>query len=138
MLNNVEECSRALDDVPRDPLATEWDNQWAETIANQHATTGTYLPIHDVQIEYAPAPNPEPFESFWPQSSAPTEELLVADVSAATPQEEFAMTVLQGLVNRRQPRLYLLHTRYERLDRQWLDELRTEGCSALEVSVEQV
>jgi hypothetical protein len=40
--------------------------------------------------------------------------LLVVDASAATPQLEFALSVLQGLVNRTQPRLYLLHTRYDR------------------------
>lgn len=138
VLDNVEECRRALDLVRQDPLATTWDHEWAETIAAQHEATGTFLPIHDAQIEYTPVPNPDPIATFWPQSSTPEEQLLVADVSAATPQEEFAASVLQGLVNRRQPRLYLLHTRYERQDRQWLDELHLEGRTSREVSMDDM
>jgi hypothetical protein len=62
----------------------------------------------------------------------------MADVSGSTPQEEFALSVLQGLVNREQPRLYLLHTRYERQDRQWLDELRLEGYAARPIATAEV
>jgi hypothetical protein len=64
--------------------------------------------------------------------------LLVADVSAATPQEEFALSVLQGLVNRKQPCLYLLHTRYERQDRSWLDELHFEGYTSRQIATSEV
>jgi hypothetical protein len=138
VLGNADDCRRALDEVRQDPFATEWDGQWADTVAGQYAATGTFLPIHDAQIEFTPVANPDPIATFWPQSSPPEEQLIVVDASAATPQEEFAVTVLQGLVNRREPRLYLLHTRYERQDRQWLDELHAEGCSSRTASMADV
>jgi hypothetical protein len=78
----------------------------------------------------APVTEPRPYPTVWPQSKHPSETLLVCDASRESPQGEFALTVLQGLVNREQPRLYLIHTRYAKQDRQWLDELKLEGIKA--------
>jgi hypothetical protein len=64
--------------------------------------------------------------------------LLVLNVSEFSPQQEFAFTVLQGLVNRKQPRLYLLHSRYARQDRAWLDELHLEGYKSRQVFAKEV
>ncbi len=126
------ETRRALDALRRDPLATQWDAAWADAAEQQFAETGSFLPLHDVAVRYTPV-DIEPYEDFWPQSSPPAPELLVVDASAATPQLEFALSVLQGLVNRTQPRLYLLHTRYGRQDRQWLDELHFAGYTSRQI-----
>jgi len=125
---------RALDALRRDPLATQWDAAWADAVEQRYAETGSFLPLHDVPVAYSPVMDIEPYENFWPQSPPPAQELLVVDASAATPQLEFALSVLQGLVNRTQPRLYLLHTRYDRQDRQWLDELHFEGYTSRQIA----
>lgn len=135
---DVESTHSALDALRGDPLATKWDAVWADTVAKQYNETGTFLPLHDADISYTPVMDVEPYATFWPQSSPPVKELLVLDVSAATSQQEFALSVLQGLVNRKQPRLYLLHTRYDRQDRQWLDELHVEGYASREISPPEV
>ncbi len=128
----------ALQALERDSLADPWDVAWAQAVRQQHAATGSFLPLHDVAQRYEPVLDVEPYTTFWPKSSHPAEELLVLDVSEAEPQMEFAMSVLQGIVNRTQPRLYLLHTRYARQDREWLDELVFEGYAYREVTVGEV
>ena len=128
----------ALQALERDEFANPWDVAWAQAVREQHTATGSFLPLHDVTRRYEPILDVEPYATFWPQSSRPAEELLVLDVSEAEPQVEFAMSVLQGLVNRTQPRLYLLHTRYARQDREWLDELEFEGYRAREVTIPEV
>ena len=128
----------ALEALVADPLANRWDEAWADAVRAQHTASGSFLPLHDVTQRFEPVLDVEPYERFWPQSSSPAEELLVLDVSEEEPQVEFAMSVLQGLVNRTQPRLYLLHTRYARQDREWLDELLFEGYKAREVTLAEV
>jgi hypothetical protein len=129
---------RALNVLRHDPFATRWDVTWADAVEQQHLATGSFLPLHDVPIAYTPVTEIDAYPTFWPQSPPPAPELLVADASASTPQEEFALSVLQGLVNREQPCLYLLHTRYERQDREWLDELHLEGYSSRPIAISEV
>lgn len=135
--SDAAEVERALQALSDDPLATRWDQAWVQAVRSQYARTGSYLPLHDVAQRYVPVEGIGALETFWPQSSRPADELLIVDVSEAPPQVEFAMAVLQGLVNRSKPRLYLLHSRYARQDRQWLDELIFEGYQAREISIEQ-
>jgi len=135
---NAEATHRALDGLRGDPFATQWDVAWADAVAQQHSATGSFLPLHDAQVAYTPVTEREAYPTFWPQSPPPARELLVADVSTALPQEEFALSVLQGLVNREQPSLYLLHTRYDRQDREWLDELHCEGYTSRPIAVSEV
>jgi hypothetical protein len=135
---NVDAAHRALDALRNDPFATQWDVFWADAVERQHDATGSFLPLHDVQAPYTPVADVEAYPTFWPQSPSPAKELLVADVSASPPQEEFALSVLQGLVNREEPSLYLLHTRYDRQDREWLDELHFEGYTSREIGVPEV
>lgn len=135
---NVESTHRALDALRGDPAATRWDVYWADAAAQQHTETGSFLPLHDIRVAYTPVTGVEANPAFWPQSPPPARELLVADVSASPPQEEFALSVLQGLVNREEPCLYLLHTRYNRQDREWLDELHFEGYSSREIAAPDV
>ncbi|MBN1876913.1 MAG: hypothetical protein JXA33_22015 [Anaerolineae bacterium] len=127
-----------LNALRHDSFATQWDIAWADAVERQYATTGSFLPLNDVAVSYTPVTQIEAYPTFWPQSPLPARELLVVDVSAATPQLEFALSVLQGLVNREQPRLYLLHTRYDQQDRQWLDELHFEGYTSRQVTISEV
>ena len=87
---------------------------------------------------YQPVTERRPFDTPWPHSTKPAESILVCDVSEAAPEQQFQLAVLQGLVNRTQPRLYLVHSRYARQDRQWLDELVLEGLKPREVKVDEV
>jgi hypothetical protein len=84
-----------------------------------------------------PVTEKRPFDTVWPHSKKPAATVAVCDVSEAGAEEEFALTVLQGLVNRQQPRLYLLHSRYAKQDKMWLEELKVEGIKAEEISREE-
>ncbi len=126
-----------LDALRGDPFATRWDLAWADALEYQYQVTGSFLPLHDVPMAYSPLEESEPLATFWPQSPPPAREILVVDASAASPQQEFALGVLQGLVNRDQPCLYLLHTRYSSQDRQWLEELHFEGYSSRQVAISE-
>ena len=136
-MGDVTACLAALDTVRTDAYATRWDVGWADAVERQYEDTGYFVPFHEPAVEYLPVTEVQAYPEFWPQSAQPAPELLVVDVSNALPQVEFAVTVLQGLVNRAQPRLYVLHTRYARQDRQWLDELHVEGFTSREISVEE-
>lgn len=137
-MGDEQRANRALAALKADPMATQWDVAWADAIAARHATTASFMPIRDVDLAYEPVTTVAPYETFWPQSAAPAHELQVLDVSMMEPEMEFAMSVLQGLVNRTQPRLYLLHTRYARQDQMWLLELQNEGYADHKVSVDEV
>lgn len=143
VLDQPKKCQHALQAIRQDPFATRWDVAWADAAQAQFERTGSFLPLHDVAVSYQPVTDIQPYPTFWPQSSPPAQELLVLDVSAAIPQLEFAMSVLQGIVNRKQsdepyPRLYLLHSRYARQDGQWLDELHQEGYTSRRVTTHEV
>ena len=137
-LDDARRVKQALNALRKDPIATRWDEAWADAVTAQAAETGSYMPIRDVNLEYEPVTSVTPYDTFSPQSSAPAEELMVLDVSRMRPEMEFAMGVVQGLVNRTRPRLYLLHTRYARQDRQWLDELAYEGYTYREVTIDEI
>ena len=136
-MGDVSACRQDLERVRHDPYATVWDAAWADALQHQYEVTGHFEPFHEPLVAYEPVAE-KAYPEFWPQSTAPAEELLVLDVSDLSPQQEFALTVLQGLVNRTQPRLYLLHTRYARQDRTWLDELQLEGVKSRQVTVQEV
>ncbi len=138
VLDDAPACHQALQAIRQDDFATPWDIAWVEAIQKQHTASGSFLPFYDVAMTYQPVSDVTPYETFWPQSAAPAEEIWVLDVSDADPQLEFAMSVLQGIVNRTQPRLYLLHTRYGRQDAQWLEELHEEGYTSRRVTASQV
>ncbi len=127
----------ALADLRQDAYATRWDVAWADAVERQSERSGHFAPFHDPVMAYQPVTEVQPYPEYWPQSSPTAKDLLVVDVSASSPCEEFALSVLQGLVNRKQPRLYLLHTRYARQDQQWLDELVLEGYTWGAISLEQ-
>ena len=85
------------------------------------------VPLLEARKQAMPVTEKRPFDTVWPHSKHPAETVAVCDVSTVGPEMEFRMAVLEGLVNREQPRLYLIHSNYARQDRQWLDELKYEG-----------
>jgi hypothetical protein len=88
--------------------------------------------------DVVPVQEPNPYgEEVWPRSAAPARVLDVVDVSSQPPDVEFALGVLQGLVNREQPRLFLLHSRYADQDRQWLAEVERDDRQTREISIDE-
>jgi len=126
---------QALEDIREDSYATSWDIAWANAIEAQYRASGRFTPFHDPVLAYQPVTSIQPYPEYWPQSGPTPKKILVVDVSQSEPQVEFALAVLQGLVNRKQPRLYLIHTRYAAQDRMWLDELHFEGFQSEEISI---
>ena len=62
-----------------------------------------------------------------PKSEAPAKRLVTTrleDLTSFAWDMRLTLSCLQGIVNRRQPRLYLIHDRYDEL---WLDWLRRRG-----------
>ncbi|MGL1891470.1 MAG: GxGYxYP family putative glycoside hydrolase [Spirochaetaceae bacterium] len=132
-----EETRLVLESLKNDAFATEWDKAWVNSFEYRLNETGSFQPFQDVPVGYEPVTGIKPYPNLWPQSPRPAKTLYILDVSSATPQEEFAFSVLQGLVNRKKPSLYLLHTRYDRQDREWLEELHFEGYTSKMVSQSQ-
>ncbi len=73
--------------------------------------------------------SPRPYSSWFPRTPGPLpEHLVVADVSHADRDVNALLVALQGIVNRRGPRLYLLNpTNPPGYDEMWLQYLRDRG-----------
>ncbi|MGO8672371.1 MAG: GxGYxYP domain-containing protein [Capsulimonadaceae bacterium] len=65
-----------------------------------------------------------PYPGLQPTRPAPAEHLYVADVTGLDRDEQLLMASLQGIVNRRQPRIYLICGGDGQV---WLDEMRRHG-----------
>jgi len=72
----------------------------------------------------ATAATPSENDSIVPRSSPPARSLLVATLQRLAPDEASAFTVMQGLVNRMQPRVYFVH---DVEDAHWLYWLQERG-----------
>lgn len=138
LLEDHEAIKKSLSLLASDSVATKWDIEWTKSLEFQFAYTGSYLPVHDVAAPYSPVKSSNTGSSLWPQSPLPDNKLNVVDVSQENPQTEFAITVLQGLVNRDKPDLYVLHTRYSRQDGVWLSELNDNGFESSNITIPEV
>ncbi len=81
------------------------------------------LAVSDVQLaNIAEAREPRPYASWMPRTPGKVpRRLVVADVSAASHDTGTLLVALQGLVNRKGPRLYLINkTNPGRYDEMWL------------------
>ncbi len=67
---------------------------------------------------------PRSYPTLQPKSQPPARHLYVADVRHLARDEQMLLFSLQGLVNRQQPRLYLLH---DDDDQFWLDVMQQQG-----------
>lgn len=72
----------------------------------------------------AAATSPDVPASLVHRSAPPAKHMTVISVNRLPPEEATAFAILQGLVNRRQPRLFLV---YDSEDAFWLDWLRQRG-----------
>jgi hypothetical protein len=66
-------------------------------------------------------------ESLLPKSAAPASKLLVVDTRNLSVGEKVALTCLQGLTAREQPRIWLIRPEFEQQDRKWLEEHKAGG-----------
>lgn len=64
------------------------------------------------------------YDTFQPKMPQPARQLYVADVRKLTNDEKIFLTSLQGIVNRKQPRVYFL---FDDDDSRWLDALREQN-----------
>ena len=75
---------------------------------------------------YANLTLPKParrYATFQPKMPPPARHLYVADVRKLSADEKLVLISLQGIVNRKQPRVYLI---FDNDDRVWLDEMRQQ------------
>jgi len=140
----LERTRHAADDIQNDANATIWDKLWAESLIARKEATGSFLPTRDVSINYRVVENKHPCGTLWPCVQQTEKELLVLDTSREKPQVEFAFKILQGLVNREKPSLYITHSHihgsinYREQDLKWLDELRLEGYTTRDIGLGEV
>ena len=85
-------------------------------------------PIPEIPTKLRYVEETRPWEnSFLPKSSAPARNLLVVNTSPLNPAERIALTCLQGLVAREQPKIWLIRSAFEQQDRQWLELHKAGG-----------
>lgn len=78
-------------------------------------------------------PNPpRPYATLQPKTPPPARRLSVADVRRLTHDEQLLLTSLQGLVNRTQPRIYLVH---DDDDSFWLQAMQDQGQTGKPIPV---
>ncbi len=87
-------------------------------------------PIRYVNLKL---PQPKrPYETFQPKMPEPAAQLYVADVRRLSFDEKLLLSSLQGIVNRKQPRIYL---QYGEDDRFWLGEMQKRGQTGAAIEV---
>ena len=67
---------------------------------------------------------PRPYPTFQPKSPPPARHLYVADVRHLDHDQQLLLASLQGIVNRKQPRIYLI---FGDDDQFWLDAMQQQG-----------
>ncbi|MBM4089318.1 MAG: hypothetical protein FJ276_07800 [Planctomycetes bacterium] len=94
---------------------------WIDDVVLECATV-QWTNVREVQY-------PRAFASWYPRTPGEVpRSLLTLDIRSADHDTRAMMTALQGIVNRQQPRLYLLHpTNPSDSDVQWLAEMRRHG-----------
>lgn len=75
---------------------------------------------------------PRRYETFQPKMPPPARQLYVADIRKLSLDEKLLLTSLQGIVNRKQPRIYFL---FDNDDQIWLTELQRQGVIDAPVTV---
>jgi hypothetical protein len=78
-----------------------------------------------------PAP-PRPYPTLQPKTPPPAAHLYVADVRHLSHEEQLLLTSLQGLVNRKQPRLYLISGDDDPF---WLQAMQDQGETGAPIPV---
>ena len=90
--------------------ATEVLRRAARMTPEQQKTVLAQLDAASPAAELKRVPEPvheaKPFPGLFPRTPPPAHELTVLNLAGKPREEQFLATVLQGLVNRRQPRIY--------------------------------
>jgi hypothetical protein len=73
-----------------------------------------------------------PYPTFQPKMPSPAKHLYVADIQKLTPDQKLLLLSLQGLVNRKQPRIYLVQ---QGDDLFWLDWMQQNGHTSTPIPV---
>ena len=73
-----------------------------------------------------------PYPTFQPQLPAPAKELQVADVRALSKDQRILLTSLQGIVNRKQPRIFLATSDDDLF---WLKVMQQQGATGTPATV---
>jgi hypothetical protein len=107
LLNKTQETAafRRLDTLPRPPV---YANLILPKVARRYST-------------------------FQPKMPAAARHLYVADIRRRTLDEKILLTSLQGIVNRKQPRIYFL---FDDDDRAWLEELQKQKATDAPITVD--
>jgi len=74
---------------------------------------------------------------LFPRSNRPSKTLYVIDTVSKPEPYEYCATVLQGLVNRRQPRIYLIHRVGDKWDKFWLNLLVKKGFQFVSITLDE-
>jgi hypothetical protein len=75
---------------------------------------------------------PRPYPTLQPKMPPPAQHLYVADIRKLTQAQKLLLASLQGLVNRTQPRIYLVN---EDDDTFWLDQMQAFGQTGTPIPV---
>jgi hypothetical protein len=78
------------------------------------------------KLVYEESPRPWK-DSFLPKGAAPARSLLVVNTAGLGVNERIALTCLQGLLAREQPRMWLIRQAFAVQDREWLERHKTAG-----------
>jgi len=97
---------------------------WTETRRDESFEKLDALPGPRTMENLIPPDEPRLYLTFFPKPPKPAERLLVVDVRYLPSDEKLLLTSLQGLVNRKQPQIYLL---FNDNDRRWLDWFKHTG-----------
>jgi hypothetical protein len=76
---------------------------------------------------------PRRYTTFQPKMPPPARHLTTADVRKLSADDRLLLISLQGIVNRTQPRIYLI---FDDDDRRWLDELQRQGVTDAPIVVD--
>lgn len=75
---------------------------------------------------------PRAYSTLQPKMPPPARQLYVADIHLLPPDQQLLLTSLQGIVNRTQPRIFLIS---DRSDRFWLQQMQNQGDTDAPVEV---
>ncbi len=75
---------------------------------------------------------PRLYSTFLPKDPPPAQHLYVADIEQTPLDQKLLLVSLQGIVNRRRPRIYLIS---KPQDRFWLQQMQAQGQTSTEISV---
>lgn len=123
----------------------ETNQRWSLRFIADGVSDGVWVDDISVErsaVQLADIPEvrePRPYADWFPRTPGPMpKQLIVADISKETTDVQAALVSLQGLVNRKGPRLYLINqTNPQRYDDLWLTYMKEKGYTGAERRLKQ-